>query len=142
MSRRIGLELRETQQMIKHRIEKDRREDSLNLTHGQIRILLFINDKEEPVYQKDIEAYLRIRRSTATEMLNVLERHGYIKRKRAKHDGRLKEIHITDITLKVIDDMDAYIINLEEVLRKDIDEKDLSIFFNVLDQLKENISKG
>ncbi len=139
MSRRIGLELRETQQLIKHRIEKDKTRDSLDLTHGQIRILLFLNKQDAPVYQKDIEEYLSIRRSTATEMLNVLERDGHIKRLRATHDARLKEINLMPKTLEFIDEMDQYIVSLEKLLRKNISEEDLETFFNVLDQLKENI---
>ena len=72
-------------------------------------------------------------------MLNVLERDGYIIRKRAEHDGRLKEITITKATHDSINEMDAYMVNLENMLRNNISEEDLCAFFRVLDQLKENI---
>ncbi|NLX75570.1 MAG: winged helix-turn-helix transcriptional regulator [Synergistaceae bacterium] len=142
MPRRIGLELRETQQLIKRRIIKDRSSEPLVLTHSQIRILVFINKEEGPVYQKDIEEHLHIRRSTATEMLNVLERDGYIVRSRALHDGRLKEIRITPLTLAVIDEMDQYLDKLEDILRENIKKKDLDVFFEVLDKIKRNIDLG
>lgn len=139
MSRRLGLELRETQQMIKHKIAKDRMKHPFQLTHNQIRILHFILEKEEAVYQKDIEEFLHIRRSTATEMLNALERNGHIKRVRAKHDARLKEIVISEEALEAFEEMDKYIDNLEKMLQKDIAQEDLDVFFKVLKQVQDNI---
>lgn len=142
MSKKIGVELREVQQLIKQRMEIERANDPSNLTHVQIRLLVFLYKSEKPIYQKDIEQYLRIRRSSATQMLNVLERNGYIVRVIAKHDARLKEIQITDSTLLLIDVLEAHMNKTECMLRKNIDESDLSVFFKVLDQLKENIKRG
>lgn len=142
MTKRIGTELREVQQLIKQRMEIERGNDSVNLTHVQIRLLFFLYKSEKPIYQKDIEEYMKIRRSTATQMLNVLERDGYIVRIIAKHDGRLKEVKVTDSTLLLIDVMEAHIHKTEWMLRQDIDEDDLSVFFKVLDQLKENLKRG
>jgi len=142
MSKKIGVELREVQQLIKQRMEIERANDSSNLTHVQIRLLVFLYKSEKPIYQKDIEQYLRIRRSSATQMLNVLERNGYIVRVIPKHDARLKEIQITDSTLLLIDVLEAHMNKTECMLRKNIDESDLSVFFKVLDQLKENIKRG
>lgn len=142
MSKRIGAELREIQQLIKHRIEIERANDSVNLSHVQIRLLVFLYKSEKPIYQKDIEQYLRIRRSSVTQMLNVLERNGYIVRVVAKHDARLKEIQITDSTLLLIDEMEAHMNKMECMLRQNIDESDLAVFFKVLDQLKENLKRG
>ncbi len=142
MSKRISVELREIQQLIKHRIEIERANNSVNLTHVQIRLLVFLYKSEEPIYQKDIEQYLRIRRSSVTQMLNVLERNGLIVRVVAQHDARLKEIQITDATLSLIDAMEAHMNKIESMLRQNIDESDLSVFFKVLEQLKENIKRG
>lgn len=139
MERRIGLEIRKVQQMIKHKIEKERAKDNMDLTHCQIRVLHYMSKQETPVYQKDIEEFLNVRRSTATGILNILERDGYILRKRAFHDGRLKEITITPLTLAVVSRMDRHIDNLEKTLRQNIAEEDLQVFYKVLDQLRENI---
>ncbi len=139
MERKIGLEIRKTHQLIKHRIEKDRADDKLGLTHGQIRVLHYISRQPGPVYQKELEGFLQVRRSTATEILNILERDGYIVRKRAAHDGRLKEITNTALTEAAVNQMDSYIVNLEKTLQKNIAEQDLQIFYKVLDQVKKNI---
>ena len=72
-------------------------------------------------------------------MLNVLERDGYIKRTRAKHDARLKEINVTELSYKVIDEMTQYFDCLEDIIEKGIDQKDKDVFFKVLNQIKKNM---
>lgn len=139
MERKIVLEVRLLRQMIKHKIQEDRKKKQIELTHGQIRVLLYINKQDKSVYQKDIEELLHIRRSTATEMLNVLERDGYIIRKQAHHDRRLKEIHITPKARKAVKQFKGYVDKFEKKLIKNIEEEDLQIFFKVFDQIKENI---
>ncbi|NLW54165.1 MAG: winged helix-turn-helix transcriptional regulator [Clostridiaceae bacterium] len=142
MDRRIGLELRKVQQLIKHSIAKKRAEENINLTHGQVRVLLYISKQDKPVYQRDIENMLHVRRSTATEMLNVLERDGYIVRQRSPHDGRLKEISVSPLSLQLTDKMDRHMDDLEERLIKNISEEDLKIFYKVLDQVGENTGEN
>lgn len=139
MERKVGFELRQIQQTIKHKIEKERADDGIELTHGQVRVLIYIHQNNDVVYQKDIENYLHIRRSTATEILNVLERDGYLIRERATHDARLKEIKLTKKTLSVIDEMSLRMQKMEALLRKGIGEEDLAVFFKVIDQMKENL---
>ena len=44
------------------------------------------------VYQKDIEEEFRIRKSTATGILQLMEKNGFISRESSKKDARLKRI--------------------------------------------------
>ncbi len=139
MDRKIGLEIRSASQKIKQNVEENRIKSGIDLTHIQARILLYISKQEKAVYQKDIEKLLHIRRSTATEILNILERDGYIIRTRASYDRRLKEIQITPSSLDIVSELDCHIDDLENSLKKDIKKEDLEIFYKVLDQVKKNI---
>lgn len=141
MDRRIGIEIRELQQSIKHKIEEERSNNGIQLTHGQVRVLMYVHQKTSPSYQKDIEDYLKIRRSTATEILKVLQREDYISRVRCDHDARLKEIVLTSKTLAVVDDMSERLLKMEGLLKENIDADELAVFFKVLDQMKENINE-
>ena len=44
------------------------------------------------VYQKDIEEEFRIRKSTVTGILKLLEKNGFIRRESVPQDARLKRI--------------------------------------------------
>lgn len=139
MEKRIGHELRVVQQLLHQKIEEKRKEASASLTHVQIRTLMYISNNDEPIFQKDIEKYIKVRRSTASEILNVLERDGYIMRKQSKQDARMKEISITDKTRYLVGRMELHMQETERMLRQDINEADLTTFFKVIDQIKNNL---
>ena len=64
---------------------------------GNSFILRFLNEhKDENIYQKDIEKFFGLKKSTITSILNSLEDAGYIERKVGKDDGRLRRIVLTE----------------------------------------------
>ncbi|HHX07079.1 MAG TPA: MarR family transcriptional regulator [Erysipelothrix sp.] len=139
MERKIGKEIREIQRLLHQKIEVTKDDRNEKLTHVQVHLLLYIHRQNQPIFQKDIEQYLKIRRSSATQMLNVLERESFIKRLPNKADRRMKEIKITKKTLALIDKMNEHMHNIEQMLQENISDKDLETFFNVVDQIKANL---
>ncbi|MBR5520462.1 MAG: MarR family transcriptional regulator [Oscillospiraceae bacterium] len=70
-----------------------------DLSGMQARMLGFIamrNKADAKVYQRDIEAEFKIRRSSVTSVLNTMEKNGYILRMPSDTDARLKEIILTE----------------------------------------------
>lgn len=68
--------------------------DSRNLMYGWV--LAFLCRREEAdTYQKDVEAYFSIGRSTATTILQAMEREGLLERVGVPSDGRLKKLVLT-----------------------------------------------
>ncbi len=136
----LGAEIRCVQRLIHHRVEKFRLESGNTLTLVQTRTLGFLlMNPDKELYQKDIERELNIRRSTATELLNVLERDGYLIRKSVVSDKRLKKLLPTqkakDLGMRIFLDMQ----NLEKLLSKDIAQEDLEVFYRVTAQMKRNL---
>ena len=76
----------------------DRNASEMGLTGTQGRVLcyIFITSQWQDIYQRDIEDVFEIRRSTATGILQLLERDGYIERVSVPTDARLKKIVLTD----------------------------------------------
>ena len=64
-----------------------------HVTNIQMFILRYIDNTQDDIYQKNIEQVLDIRRSTTTEILNVMEREGLIERKSIDNDKRKRIIH-------------------------------------------------
>ena len=141
--REIGYELRKVQRMIHQRVESFRAEHGDTLTFVQTRTLHFLRDhQEEDIYQKDLEKELNIRRSTATEILKVLERDGYIERHSVETDKRLKKLVLTQKAMELEDRMHSDINRIEEILSSGISEEDLEVFFKVMNQIKKNLREG
>ena len=140
MQRRIGYEIREVQQMIHQKMEQFRHENGCELTLVQTRTIGFlIASRGQDVFQRDLEKELRIGRSTASEILNVLERDGYLHRIPAPHDARLKKLVLTEKALQLNQKMTENIDRMEALLSQSISPDDQEHFFSVLDQLKKNL---
>ena len=136
----IGHEIRVIQRMIHHKIEAFRAENGDTLTFVQTRTLSFLmRHPDQDIFQKDLEKELNIRRSTATEILNVLERDGYIERQSVCGDRRLKKLVPTQKAIDLGTRAMNHIQLMESILEKDISPEDLEVFYRVTDQIKKNL---
>lgn len=93
------------------------------------------------IYQKDIEDAFSIRRSTATGVLQRMEKSGLIVRTPCNFDARLKTIGITDKAVPLLQRIDESIENTETIVRKDISKDELDIFFNVIKKMIKNMEE-
>ena len=136
----IGHEIRVIQRMIHHKIEAFRAVNGDTMTFVQTRKLSFLmRHPDQDIFQKDLEKELNIRRSTATEILNVLERDGYIERQSVCGDKRLKKLVPTQKAIDLGTRAMNHIQLMESILEKDISPEDLEVFYRVTDQIKKNL---
>ena len=113
-----------------------------DLTILQKSILHFIlfETMQRDLYQKDLEKEFKVRRSTASEYLRLLEKKGYLYRECAKEDARLKKIIPTEKAVCLRGQLLKSIERTEERIRQGIPEEDLKVFFRVLKQISANLS--
>ena len=117
-------------------------EDQCTLTWVQTHIICFLikhQEDEKGIFQKDVEKELKIRRSTASQILNVLERDGYLIRQPVAQDARLKKLVLTEKALKLDSMMKNNMTRMEALLKQGLTQEDLSHFFYVLDRIKKNL---
>lgn len=69
-------------------------QEESELTNMQKRVLHYIlfQSLKKDIYQKDIEKEFQIRRSTATGILQLLEKNGFVIRETVEWDARLKKL--------------------------------------------------
>ena len=94
----IPAQMRRVNNLIFRKINQFHRENGVeNVTpmHDWIMSYLYWH-KEEPVYQRDIEREFSITRSTVTNILQLMERKGYIQRQSVPQDARLKQLVLTE----------------------------------------------
>ena len=113
-----------------------------DLTILQKSILHFIlfETMQRDLYQKDLEKEFKVRRSTASENLRLLEKKGYLYRECAKEDARLKKVIPTEKGVCLRGQLLKSIERTEERIRQGIPEEDLKVFFRVLKQISANLS--
>lgn len=141
--RRIGFEIRTLNNLIKRYVQSARPAelDSSTGVHGWA-LRFFYENKDKDIFQRDFEIRFSIRRSTATNMLKLMEANGLIMRVSVDYDARLKKIVLTDkavdIHKKIAKNIDA----TEKLLSRNIDDKELEEFFSTLDKIKANLEVG
>lgn len=117
-------------------------EEDSGLTNMQSLVLHFIafQTLERDIYQKDVEKAFQIRRSTATGILQWLEKEGYIYRETVERDARLKKIIPTEKTIELHSHIISNIHYMESVLRQGIPAEDLEVCIRVLEQMSANLA--
>ena len=105
--------------VLSHKLGKRMNADMqrLGLTGVQSRVIHYILVKcaQGPVYQRDVEGALSMSRSTATGILQLMEKNGLIQRKNVESDARLKSLIPTEKAIR----LDAEVMEpfLVEVMR-------------------------
>ncbi len=138
----ISFEIKTLDSMIARKIiyeAKIEEKGIINPLQGRIMQYLFTN-LDKKTYQKDIEKEYNFRRSTISGVLKTMEKNCLIVRTSSTEDARVNEIKLTEKSLKMGRKMQQLITKFETILKKDIDDKELEIFFNVISKIKKNLS--
>jgi len=97
--------------------------------------------QEEPVYQKDIERVLKIRRATASGLLAGMERDGMLLREADPSDGRKKRLILTEKAIQGMEAFDRALHNLDQLMTEGISEEDLDTFLRVAEGIRRNLEE-
>ncbi len=92
-------------------------------------------------FQKDIETQFRIRRSTATGMLKLMESRGFISREPVEHDARLKRLVLTDKARALDESIGREIKRTEAIMSNGIPKDELDTWFRVCDRIRTNLEQ-
>lgn len=119
-------------------------DDGNGLTMLQRHMLHFIilRSMERDIFQKDVEAEFHIRKSTATGILQLLEKNGFIRRENVERDGRLKRVVPTEKALAMRERVLESLCRAEKGMVEGIAPEDLEICLRVLNQMSKNLSCG
>lgn len=108
-------------------------------TITQARIMDYILEHKEEVYQKDLEKALNLRRATVSEVLKTMEKKNLIKREKNSLDARSKKIILLENSKCSHNKIKNNIARLEETLIENITKEELEIFTVVLKKMQYNL---
>lgn len=120
----------------------EQRLSKTGLTPIQSRILGYIfmeESREHSVFQRDIEELCRIRRSSVTSVLQLLEKKGLLRRESVPEDARLKKLMLTEEGWKLQKCTFHYLGTLEQDIRDIFTEEELKTFFDYMYRMDERV---
>ena len=117
-------------------------DDGLTTMQKHVLKHILLETMHREVYQKDIEEEFRIRKSTATGILQLMEKNGFISRESSKKDARLKRIVPTPKAEALRPEILEHIRDTEKRLIQGIDQEDVKICRKVLVQMIQNLAEN
>ncbi len=139
-ARHVGLEIRSLSIVIKRHIDaRCLTISDSHLTGIQGMVLGYIcrnHDRGNEVYQRDLEARFDFRRSTATKILQLLEKSGYIIREVSSSDARLKRIILTPKAIEFGNRMKSEIDSVEQGIDSLLTDDEREVFFTLSNKIR------
>jgi len=110
------------------------------ITISQLRVIAYISKHSgETVYQKTLEEYLGIRRSSVTGLLKNMEKSGLLERSGSDTDARVKIVSLTEKGRELDVKLKNYIHGLEEEMMKGFEEREKELLRTFLQRMLENL---
>ena len=138
----IGFQLHSLSNLLKRRMEHSpalsHMDDTVTRNNGWILTYLSYHSDWD-IYQKDIENDFCIRRSTVSKVIRLMETKGLIRREAVPSDARLKKLVLTPDGKKLQAAIERECRETERLLRQDVTEEELKVFFQVMEKFKKNI---
>lgn len=139
MGNDIGKLINGMSNLIKRQIDRQAAAHELTGVQGRILHMILAGTRDGEVFQRDIEEEFNLRRSTATGILQLMEKNGMILRQTVPYDARLKSIVPTEKAAALYDAVSADIQEIERRLAQNIAPDDLAVFRRVLEQMYRNM---
>ena len=137
----IGFEIKTLSNLIKRQFDQSSNKkeiDNLTGTNGWV-IGYLANNQHRDVFQRDLELEFSIRRSTASKILQLMEKKGFIKRESVEYDARLKKLVLTEKALEVHAIAQQGINQLEKKISKGLTNEEIETFFKIAEKIKKNL---
>lgn len=114
--------------------------DEVTVMNGWILGYLSRNS-EHDIFQKDVEAYFGIGRSTVTNIVKLMEKKQLIRRESVERDARLKKLVLTDKGREADEKVQTMLDWMERTLLEGITQEEQDGFYRMLDKLQMNLKR-
>lgn len=111
------------------------------VTGMQCGILQYLSHEglQEDIFQKDVEEKFQIRRSTATGILQLMEKNNMIQREAVPYDARLKKLSLTPAGVETSKKVKDRVKSVEEKLSKNLTEEEVEVFLQLIHKISQDI---
>ena len=127
---------------IKRQFDSSASKTGVTGVQGRVLHYLLGQPREQEIFQKDLEEEFNLRRSSATGILQLMEKNGYIERVPVEYDARLKKIVVLPKGLEASAAVDEDIRYVESKLQDGLTEEELEIFRREAKKMLRNLQQS
>ena len=138
---KIGWQIRVISNLIKREVGNGGCEQYRDeLTGNNMFIIGYLaKHKNEEVFQKDLEAFFSVRRSTMSTIILRMEQKGFLARESVSHDARLKKLVLTEKGERIHEMIESGIADVERRLSSGLSEDEKQMLLGLLEKLRHNL---
>lgn len=137
--KRIGKVVIDLSYQLKRDLEQVAAKHGLTRMQAVILKYLAVETTKRDVFQKDIEKEFRIRKSSVTSVLQLLEKNNYIKRESVKEDARLKKLVLTQKAMDVNASIGDALDKREEKFYHVLSNEEIEEFFQIIEKISSTL---
>ena len=139
--RYVGFEIKALSNLLRRRLwgSADHHPQGMLTEIEGVLIGYLCHNKEQKIYQKDLEQVFCIRSSTASRLLKRLEDEGLICRSMGERDARMKRITATARAQALNDEAEQRIAATEAILTRGLSPEEIDLFLSTAEKLKRNL---
>lgn len=131
--------------LLSHKLKKrlDDTFQDLGITGVQSRVIYYIllHCQEGPVYQRDVENAFSLSRSTATGILQIMEKKGIIRKESVADDARLKSLVPTERAAELNCQVRACLRESDRLLTRGLSDGQIQLFKEIAARMLQNLQE-
>lgn len=114
------------------------------ISGSQSRILHFLakESKQRNIYQKDVEDFFCLRRSTVTQTIQSMEKNGLVVRCSVSQDARLKKLTLTPKGAELEVRIHKRVLEMEQVLLSALTIEEAELFQSILVKMSNKLAES
>lgn len=127
-----------------HRVIEKRMSD-LGLTSIQSRMLGYVyfqRRQEKNVFQRELEEEFKIRKSSVTSVIQILEKKGLVRRIGVPGDARKKELVLTEQGIAVQEAVLERLNRLEDMVNQALSEEERKLWFSCIRKIETRLEEA
>ena len=140
---RTGMQIRVISNLLKRNLDCAARQngvDRVTAAHGWA-IKFFLMHRDREMFQRDLEKEFSIRRSTATGILQLMEKDDLIVREPVPYDARLKKITLTPKAVAMNAIIEENIDRTEEKMVEGFTDEEKATLVRLLERVRKNLEE-
>ena len=135
----ITLDIKRVNGKIHRAISNRCRDNNLDITPVQGRLLMFISEHDEVTATDILDELKSVNKSTLSEILNVMEKNNLVNRVESRVDSRRKLIVLTDKARDIVLHMREDFSSINKKALDGVSKEEQDIFKRVLDKIGRNM---
>ena len=137
----VMLDLKRVNGKIHKALTNSLKKYDLDVTPVQSRIIMFTYEHNEVTATDILDKFNSINKSTLSEILNNLEKNGYISRREALNDSRKKLIVLTDKAKDVIKVLKKNFDDIAHRVLDNVSNEEYEVFSAILNKIERNVDE-